>query len=50
MAAVLPLDAPARPLHAAQVLVRHALNAGGHDNVTVAVVPFRTAVGGAGSA
>ncbi|MFG2879199.1 protein phosphatase 2C domain-containing protein [Streptomyces sp. NPDC048337] len=40
MAQVLPPDAAARPLHSAQVLVGHALDGGGHDNVTVAVVPF----------
>ncbi|MEV0410940.1 protein phosphatase 2C domain-containing protein [Streptomyces sp. NPDC050448] len=40
MAQVLPSDAAARPLHSAQVLVGHALDGGGHDNVTVAVVPF----------
>ncbi|MFE3996629.1 PP2C family protein-serine/threonine phosphatase [Streptomyces goshikiensis] len=40
MAQVLPEDAAARPLHSAQVLVGHALDGGGHDNVTVAVVPF----------
>ncbi|MEU9035548.1 protein phosphatase 2C domain-containing protein [Streptomyces sp. NPDC048352] len=40
MAQVLPVDAAARPLHSAQVLVGHALDGGGHDNVTVAVVPF----------
>ncbi|WP_328762784.1 protein phosphatase 2C domain-containing protein [Streptomyces sp. NBC_01278] len=40
MAHVLPPDAAARPLHSAQVLVGHALDGGGHDNVTVAVVPF----------
>ncbi|MFJ5551429.1 protein phosphatase 2C domain-containing protein [Streptomyces sp. NPDC093225] len=39
MARVLPADAAARPLHSAQVLVGHALDGGGHDNVTVAVVP-----------
>ncbi|MFE7319026.1 protein phosphatase 2C domain-containing protein [Streptomyces sp. NPDC057555] len=50
MAAVLPLDAPARPLGAARALVAHALDGGGHDNVTVAVVPFRAPAGGAGSA
>lgn len=42
MAQVLPADAAARPLHSAQVLVGHALDGGGHDNVTVAVVPFAT--------
>ncbi|MDJ0379782.1 protein phosphatase 2C domain-containing protein [Streptomyces sp. G-G2] len=40
MARLLPADAAARPLHSAQVLVGHALDGGGHDNVTVAVVPF----------
>ncbi|AWZ10499.1 PP2C family serine/threonine-protein phosphatase [Streptomyces sp. ICC4] len=40
LAQVLPSDAAVRPLHSAQVLVGHALDGGGHDNVTVAVVPF----------
>ncbi|MFD3353241.1 protein phosphatase 2C domain-containing protein [Streptomyces fradiae] len=40
MARVLPADAAERPLHSARVLVGHALDGGGHDNVTVAVVPF----------
>ncbi|MFF5704220.1 protein phosphatase 2C domain-containing protein [Streptomyces sp. NPDC012794] len=40
MARLLPADAAARPLHSAQVLVGHALDGGGHDNITVAVVPF----------
>ncbi|MFE3761116.1 PP2C family protein-serine/threonine phosphatase, partial [Streptomyces sp. NPDC059104] len=40
MAQILPADAAARPLHSAQVLVGHALDGGGHDNITVAVVPF----------
>ncbi|UQA95365.1 PP2C family protein-serine/threonine phosphatase [Streptomyces halobius] len=40
MAAVLPYDAPARPLGAARTLVAHALDGGGHDNVTVALLPF----------
>ncbi|WP_328298682.1 protein phosphatase 2C domain-containing protein [Streptomyces sp. NBC_00435] len=40
LAQVLPADAAVRPLHSAQVLVGHALDGGGHDNVTVAVVPF----------
>ncbi|MHC6628243.1 PP2C family serine/threonine-protein phosphatase [Streptomyces globosus] len=40
MARVLPADAAVRPLHSAQVLVGHALDGGGHDNVTVAVLPF----------
>ncbi len=42
MAQVLPPDAAVRPLHSAQVLVGHALDGGGHDNITVAVVPFAT--------
>ncbi|MBN0046368.1 protein phosphatase 2C domain-containing protein [Streptomyces actuosus] len=50
MAGVLPPDADARPLHSAQVLVGHALDGGGHDNVTVAVVPFPAPAQGAGSA
>ncbi|MCH0569957.1 protein phosphatase 2C domain-containing protein [Streptomyces sp. MUM 136J] len=50
MAAVLPPDAGVRPLHSAQVLVGHALDGGGHDNVTVAVVPFPAPTQGAGSA
>ncbi|WP_371678494.1 protein phosphatase 2C domain-containing protein [Streptomyces sp. NBC_01276] len=40
MAQILPPDAAARPLHSAQVLVGHALDGGGHDNITVALVPF----------
>ncbi|QKW27575.1 protein phosphatase 2C domain-containing protein [Streptomyces seoulensis] len=50
MAQVLPLDAAARPLHSARVLVGHALDGGGHDNVTVALVPFPLPSQGAGSA
>ncbi|MFI7503431.1 PP2C family serine/threonine-protein phosphatase [Streptomyces sp. NPDC049687] len=50
MAEVVPLDAAVRPLHCAQVLVGHALDGGGHDNVTVAVVPFPASPQGAGSA
>ncbi|MDJ1136604.1 PP2C family serine/threonine-protein phosphatase [Streptomyces iconiensis] len=50
MAAAVPSDALARPLHSAQHLVGYALDGGGHDNVTVAVVPFPAAPGGAGSA
>ncbi|MFE9442829.1 PP2C family serine/threonine-protein phosphatase [Streptomyces sp. NPDC006602] len=50
MAEVVPLDAAARPLHSARVLVGHALDGGGHDNVTVAVVPFPAPSQGAGSA
>jgi serine/threonine protein phosphatase PrpC len=50
MAEVVPLDADRRPLHAARVLVGHALDGGGHDNVTVAVLPFPAMPQGAGSA
>lgn len=50
LAEVLPPDAASRPLHAARVLVGHALDGGGHDNVTVAVVPFPAPSQGAGSA
>ncbi|MFF3750205.1 protein phosphatase 2C domain-containing protein [Streptomyces sp. NPDC002018] len=50
MARTLPADAARRPLHAAQVLVGHALDGGGHDNVTVAVLPFAVPPQGAGSA
>ncbi|MGW3492361.1 protein phosphatase 2C domain-containing protein [Streptomyces sp. NPDC001020] len=50
MAEVVPLDADRHPLHSAQVLVGHALDGGGHDNVTVAVLPFPAPSPGAGSA
>ncbi|MEV5276261.1 protein phosphatase 2C domain-containing protein [Streptomyces sp. NPDC051993] len=50
MARVIPPDAAERPLHSAQVLVGHALDGGGHDNVTVAVLPFAVEPQGAGSA
>uniref|UniRef100_UPI001CE39DD6 PP2C family protein-serine/threonine phosphatase n=1 Tax=Streptomyces pseudogriseolus TaxID=36817 RepID=UPI001CE39DD6 len=50
MAEAVPVDASARPLHAARVLVGHALDGGGHDNVTVALVPFPAVPQGAGSA
>ncbi|MFE9880102.1 protein phosphatase 2C domain-containing protein [Streptomyces sp. NPDC005784] len=50
MAEVVPLDAAERPLRSAQVLVGHALDGGGHDNVTVAVMPFPAPSQGAGSA
>ncbi|MGA4841864.1 PP2C family protein-serine/threonine phosphatase [Streptomyces sp. G45] len=50
MAAAVPADAAERPLHSARVLVGHAIDGGGHDNVTVAVVPFPVAPRGAGSA
>lgn len=50
MARAIPADAAGRPLHSAQVLVGHALDGGGHDNVTVAVLPFTVPRQGAGSA
>ncbi|MFI8995263.1 PP2C family serine/threonine-protein phosphatase [Streptomyces sp. NPDC053542] len=50
LAALLPRDAAERPLHSARTLVRHALDSGGHDNVTVAVVPFPVPAAGAVSA
>ncbi|MEU1849998.1 protein phosphatase 2C domain-containing protein [Streptomyces sp. NPDC019990] len=50
MARVVPFDAATRPLHSARVLVGHALDGGGHDNVTVALVPFPAVPRGAGSA
>ncbi|WBO66302.1 PP2C family serine/threonine-protein phosphatase [Streptomyces camelliae] len=50
MAEAVPADAAERPLHSARVLVGHALDGGGHDNVTVAVVPFPMPPQGAGSA
>ncbi|MER6568427.1 protein phosphatase 2C domain-containing protein [Streptomyces sp. NPDC001093] len=50
MSEVVPADAAERPLHSARVLVGHALDGGGHDNVTVAVVPFPVPPQGAGSA
>ncbi len=40
VAAALPAAAAEAPLAAARELVRVALQAGGHDNVTVAVLPF----------
>ncbi|HZG03604.1 MAG TPA: PP2C family serine/threonine-protein phosphatase, partial [Streptomyces sp.] len=40
MAAVVTSDARTEPLRCARHLVGHALDGGGHDNVTVAVVPF----------
>ncbi|MFF8815041.1 PP2C family protein-serine/threonine phosphatase [Streptomyces pactum] len=50
MAGAVPPDARSRPLHSARVLVEHALDGGGHDNVTVAVLPFPVPPEGAGSA
>ncbi|WP_373673846.1 PP2C family protein-serine/threonine phosphatase, partial [Streptomyces sp. wa1071] len=50
MAAAVPADAREQPLHAARALVGHALDGGGHDNVTVALLPFAVRPQGAGSA
>ncbi|MEU7512162.1 PP2C family serine/threonine-protein phosphatase [Streptomyces sp. NPDC042898] len=50
MARAVPPDAAGRPLGAAQVLVGHALDGGGHDNITVALLPFTVTPPGAGSA
>ncbi|MEU3094541.1 PP2C family serine/threonine-protein phosphatase [Streptomyces sp. NPDC006967] len=50
LAGIVPADAAVRPLHSARVLVGHALDGGGHDNVTVALVPFPAVPQGAGSA
>lgn len=50
MAAVVPPDARSHPLVSARRLVGHALDGGGHDNVTVAVLPFPARPEGAGSA
>jgi serine/threonine protein phosphatase PrpC len=40
LAAVVPPDARSRPLHCARTLIGLALDGGGHDNITVAVIPF----------
>jgi serine/threonine protein phosphatase PrpC len=45
LASAVPADARTRPLRCAQSLVGFALDGGGHDNVTVAVLPFPTAAG-----
>lgn len=47
MALAVPADARTRPLPAARALVGYALDGGGHDNVTVAVLPFTGAPSGA---
>ncbi|MEV5616306.1 protein phosphatase 2C domain-containing protein [Streptomyces bacillaris] len=49
MAAAVPPEAHRSPLRGAQVLVGHALDGGGHDNVTVALLPFAVEPQGAGS-
>jgi len=40
MAEAVPADARTRPLASARALLGTALDGGGHDNVTVAVLPF----------
>ncbi|GAB2613523.1 hypothetical protein GCM10027168_52760 [Streptomyces capparidis] len=45
LAAVVPADARTEPLRSARHLVGVALEGGGHDNVTVAVLPFPPTVG-----
>ncbi|WP_370093371.1 protein phosphatase 2C domain-containing protein [Streptacidiphilus sp. MAP12-20] len=40
LATVVPADARTRPLEAAQRLVRYACDRGGHDNITVALLPI----------
>ncbi|WP_244900229.1 PP2C family protein-serine/threonine phosphatase, partial [Streptomyces nanshensis] len=47
MAAAVPADGRVRPLPAAQRLVGFALDGGGHDNATVAVIPFPAPTQGA---
>jgi serine/threonine protein phosphatase PrpC len=48
LAEAIPADARTRPLHSARTLLGVALDGGGHDNVTVAVLPFPAAVSRAG--
>ncbi|MBB5117551.1 protein phosphatase [Streptomyces eurocidicus] len=50
MAEITPPDARSHPLECARRLLAHALDGGGHDNVTVAVLPFPLPPEGAGSA
>lgn len=45
LASVLPADAGTHPLRCARALVQVALDGGGHDNVTVAVLPVPTPAG-----
>ena len=49
LAHVVRTDARAEPLAAAQTLVRFAITAGGHDNITVAVLPILPATDLAGT-
>jgi serine/threonine protein phosphatase PrpC len=48
LAEATPADARTRPLASAKALLGVALDGGGHDNVTVAVLPFPAAVSRAG--
>ncbi|MGP3970931.1 protein phosphatase 2C domain-containing protein [Streptomyces sp. 6N223] len=50
MARLVSSEAHAAPLPSARQLVQHALDSGGHDNVTVAVIPFPVATDRAGTA
>jgi serine/threonine protein phosphatase PrpC len=50
MARLVPAEAHTAPLASARHLVQHALDSGGHDNVTVAVIPFPVATDRAGTA
>jgi serine/threonine protein phosphatase PrpC len=45
LASAVPADAGTHPLRCAQVLVRVALDRGGRDNVTVAVLPVPVSAG-----
>ncbi|MDX3357694.1 protein phosphatase 2C domain-containing protein [Streptomyces sp. ME01-24h] len=40
LSSVVPEDAHTRPLHCARTLLGVAIDGGGHDNITVAVLPF----------
>ncbi|MEO3754951.1 PP2C family serine/threonine-protein phosphatase [Streptomyces sp. B6B3] len=50
MAHIVPSEARVAPLTSARSLVQHALDSGGHDNVTVAVIPFPVTTDRAGTA
>jgi serine/threonine protein phosphatase PrpC len=50
MARLVPGEAHSAPLPSARQLVQYALDSGGHDNVTVALIPFPVAADRAGTA
>ncbi|MGP4111627.1 PP2C family serine/threonine-protein phosphatase [Streptomyces sp. 4N509B] len=50
MASLVSAEARVAPLSAARRLVQYALDSGGHDNVTVALIPFPVAADRAGRA